>query len=119
MISFSRFFSVTQNFTTSPEDTKILFGYNATFQCVSVGVPTPLLTWARKINGKYEELTSNEKYVIGPTSLSVIDARYEDELEYACFSKSPRLVRNATAMLDVYGELLDLNYMGQSYSGQL
>ena len=94
---------MSQNFTTSPQNTKVLFGFNATFHCVSVGIPTPVVSWARKVGGKYEKLTSSEKYIVGETSLSIIDARYEDELEYACFSDSPRLVRNATAKLDVFG----------------
>jgi hypothetical protein len=93
---------VTQKFTTSPLPTKVLYGFNATFECVSVGIPTPLVTWARKVGEEYENLKNTNKYVIGATSLTIVGATYGDELEYACFSQSPRLKRNATAKLDVY-----------------
>ena len=38
-------------------------------------------------------------------SLFVSDARYIDEKTYMCVSDSPGLKANATASLDVYGEL--------------
>ena len=97
---------MTQNFTTSPRDTKVLYGHNATLYCVSVGVPTPVVSWARKVGASYEKLTNTDKYIVGGTSLTVVSATYADELEYACFSQSPRLRRNATARLDVHGKMI-------------
>ena len=63
-------FPVTQNFTVRPSDVRIYHGHNATFKCVSVGVPTPRVSWVKirrpegGANALYEEsvILQSRKY---------------------------------------------------------
>lgn len=122
---------MTQNFTERPTNERRLYGYNATFKCVSVGVPRPKVSWVKIRRGEdgkdnYEQLLLNtRKYRISEVrsetssnkTLVVHDVKYTDEGRYMCLSQSPKLERNVSATLDVYGEFSSLcGNMGSVYS---
>ncbi|XP_047136896.1 uncharacterized protein LOC100201272 isoform X1 [Hydra vulgaris] len=94
---------VTQSFIKVPELQKVLYSHDAFFECVSEGQPKPLVSWYYKLNGKTNEIKNSYKYFISDqNSLTVCNLTYDDIGEYICVSKSPRLIRNVSAELDVY-----------------
>ena len=102
---------VTQEFVVKPKSQKILYHRNVTFDCESHGVPTPSVEWEfQNKNGVTQSINSDgNKYVITKkNSLIVKKLEYTDEGDYYCISESPRLKRNVTANLNVYGRLTDV-----------
>ena len=73
-------------------------------------MPKPRVQWrfrnkvgvSRDVNNE----VNSDKYEVSETSLSIKKVNYEDEGEYFCVSSSPRLKRNVSAILDVYGMYL-------------
>lgn len=95
---------VTQEFRVAPLPKRTLYGNAAFFNCESIGVPTPKLSWKRKLNQSYSVLiTNSNKYTIFENkTLRISNVNYGDEGEYICVSESPRLLRRAQAPLSVY-----------------
>ena len=88
-----------------PASQKVLYSHDVFFECVSEGQPKPIVTWERKMNGRLEEIWSSYKYLISnENTLTVLNLTYEDAGEYICISKSPRLIKNVSAELDIYGK---------------
>ena len=83
----------------------MLYHRDAVFECVSIGVPMPIVYWTRKIGNKYERIVNTSKFLINKANtLHINKVDYDQEGIYACISESPRLKRNVTAELDVYGK---------------
>ncbi|XP_066932534.1 uncharacterized protein [Clytia hemisphaerica] len=102
---------VTQNFTSQPEDGKILYGHNHTLNCLSVGVPTPSVTWFYKPSSSNKE---NQTFIkitdlINPNiklasnhQLNLTNANFDMIGRYICVSESPGLRRNISAFVSVH-----------------
>ena len=93
----------------SPINQRVLYGYNVTFDCLSIGIPKPKVTWYKRAKNNLQLLRGNKKYVITNTALHIFNVNYHDKGEYICDSESPRLKRNVSALLDVYGKLFKTN----------
>ena len=88
----------------------MIHGEETRFDCVSRGIPQPTVSWFTFDESILEErnvlhIDPRKFRVAENGSLFVSDARYIDEKTYMCVSDSPGLKANATASLDVYGEL--------------
>ena len=107
-------FLVIQNFTKSPIDQNILYGYNTSFECTSVGIPNPVVSWVKvDAEDKFMRIFNNRtnRILITPNKmLHINDVRYGDEGQYVCFSESPRLKVNVSAILHVYGNQILVFY---------
>ena len=102
---------VTQNFTTVPSDKHVLFGSAILFNCVSHGAPKPVIEWRIKLKKLDRNFTVDRSYkhqyeVLQNGSLLVKSAMIDDEGEYFCVSKSPGLIRDASADLTVFGRFV-------------
>ena len=85
---------------------KTLVGYNATFECESVGIPTPKVTWSKKVGNTLQVLINSRRHVITSDALYIYNVTYGDEAEYICDSESPRLRKSKSGFLDVYGNYI-------------
>ncbi|XP_057293625.1 uncharacterized protein LOC130622207 [Hydractinia symbiolongicarpus] len=96
-----------QWFHTKPSDQSVVYGKKATFSCVSKGIPKPKITWHLHDNLTLEykpiSYSDEKKYKIFPNGTLVIyNVDYNDQTTYVCYSTSPGLKRNVSAMLTVY-----------------
>ena len=91
-----------------PKYEKVIWGDRATFDCVSRGIPNPEVRWMKYSDNipHPTHITNHSRYSVLPNNTLVINnVVYRDQGVYMCVSNSPKLVRNASATLDVHGKL--------------
>ena len=106
MSFLSTHLTVTQQFKVVPQPKHTLYSHSATFDCESIGIPTPQISWRRKLNATHSTPIHVDlmKYMVFPNhTLRINDVDYGDEGTYVCVSESPRLIKESGAELTIYG----------------
>jgi len=99
--------TVTQQFKVVPQPKRSLYSHSVTFDCESIGVPTPQISWRRKLNATLSTPIHVDlmKYMVFANhTLQINDLDYTDQGTYICVSESPRFVNESGANLTVYGK---------------
>ena len=96
-----------QEFVLTPKDARVLYGTNHSLDCLAVGIPEPTISWT--IKNKFETFypisVSSDKFRLlkdGKT-LQIINSSIYETGKYFCISHSPGLIRNKSAIVEVYG----------------
>ena len=90
---------VPPSFISLPTNKTTVKGSSVTFQCIATGFPIPIVSWYFKGH----HLSTNSKYIVGSTSVTVNNADANDAGWYMCTISNSAGLKNSTAYLDIQG----------------
>ena len=93
----------------SPNSTNVLEHENVRMTCSSTGFPRPRVIWRRKIGGSFNEIKYSSRFhVTANGSLTILNAKADDETDYSCEMRNSHSYRaDLTIKLNVNGEFYD------------
>ena len=90
----------------SPNSTNVLEHGDVRITCHGAGFPTPRTIWRRKVGGSFDEVKDLPRFRVTTNgSLTILNAKAEDETDYSCEIRNSHSYRaDLTIKLNVNGK---------------
>lgn len=91
----------------SPNSSNVLEHKDVRMTCHGTGFPTPRTIWRRKIGGGFAEVKESPRFLVNANgSLTIVNAKAEDETDYSCELRNSHSYRaGLTIKLNINGKI--------------